>query len=70
MGREIKIGDTVIYLPSLDPIVCEVRGIMGNYVTVRDCDGVVVTKHIDDFYPLTDEEYDKLKELKGEGITE
>lgn len=60
---KIKIGDTVVYSPSLNPIICEVRGIMGNYITVRDCDGVVATKPASDFCSVTEEELKRLKEI-------
>lgn len=66
MSKKIKIGDRVVYSPSLNPIICEVRGIMGNYITVRDCDGVVATKPANDFCPITEEEYNRFRKLKGE----
>lgn len=62
MNKRIKIGDTVVYSPSLNPIICEVKGIMGNYITVKGFEGVTVTKPASDFCPVTEEE---LKRLKG-----
>ena len=63
MSKKIKIGDTVVYSPSLRPIICEVKGIMGNYITVKDADGVISTKPADDFCPVTKEELARLKEM-------
>lgn len=66
MKKKIKIGDIVVYSPSLRPIVCEVKDIMGNYITVKDSDGVIATKSADDFCVITEEEYNRLKQMKGE----
>ena len=63
MSKKIKIGDTVVYSPSLNPIICKVQGIIGNYITVKGFEGVTVTKHASDFCPVTEEELKRLKEM-------
>ena len=45
---KIKIGDTVCYSPSLMPLVGEVVGIMGNYVTIRSEDDIIIGKDLSD----------------------
>lgn len=66
MSRKIKIGDRVVYSPSLAPLVGEVVGIMGNYVTLRSEDDVIITKPVEEYCPITDEEYNRFRKLKGE----
>lgn len=63
---KIKIGDRVVHSPSLMPLVGEVVGIMGNYVTIRSEDGVVTTKPVDEYCRITDEELERYKKLKQE----
>lgn len=66
MSKKIKIGDRVVYSPSLAPLVGEVVGIMGNYVTLRSEDDVIITKPSEEYCLITDEEYNRFKKLKGE----
>lgn len=63
---KIKIGDTVCYSPSLVPLVGEVVGIMGNYVTIRSEDDIIITKPVDEYCRITDEELERYKKLKQE----
>lgn len=66
MSKKIKIGDRVVYSPSLAPLVGEVVGIMGNYVTLRSEDDVIITKPAEEYCLITDEEYNRFRKLKGE----
>lgn len=66
MSNKIKIGDRVVYSPSLAPLVGEVVGIMGNYVTLRSEDDVIITKPVEEYCLITDEEYNRFRKLKGE----
>lgn len=66
MSKQIKIGDRVVYSPSLAPLVGEVVGIMGNYVTLRSEDDVIITKPVEEYCLITDEEYNRFRKLKGE----
>lgn len=66
MSKKIKIGDRVVYSPSLAPLVGEVVGIMGNYVTLRSEDDVIITKPVEEYCLITDEEYNRFRKLKGE----
>lgn len=63
MRTRIKIGDRVVYSPSLAPLVGEVIGIMGDYVTLRSEDGVIITKPAEDFCVITEEDYSRLKRM-------
>ena len=64
MSKQIKIGDTVVYSPSLAPVVGEVRGIMGDYITVKDEDGEIWTASEKDLCPITEEELERLKQIR------
>lgn len=66
MSKKIKIGDRVVHSPSLAPLVGEVVGIMGNYVTLRSEDDVIITKPVEEYCLITDEEYNRFRKLKGE----
>ena len=66
MSKKIKIGDTVVYSPSLAPLVGEVVGIMGNYVTLRSEDDVIITKPVEEYCLITDEEDNRFRKLTGE----
>lgn len=66
MRKQIKIGDRVVYSPSLAPLVGEVVGIMGNYVTIRSEDDAIITKPVEEYCLITDEEYNRFRKLKGE----
>lgn len=66
MSKKIKIGDRVVYSPSLAPLVGEVVGIMGNYITLRSEDDVIITKPVEEYCLITDEEYNRFRKLKGE----
>ena len=66
MSKKIKIGDRVVYSPSLAPLVGEVVGIMGNYITLRSEDDVIITKPAEEYCLITDEEYNRFRKLKGE----
>ena len=66
MSKSIKIGDTVVYSPSLAPVVGEVRGIMGDYITVKDEDGEIWTASEKDLCPITEEELERLKQIRKE----
>ena len=66
MSKKIKIGDTVVYSPSLAPVVGEVRGIMGDYITVKDEDGEIWTAPEKDLCPITEEELERLKQIRKE----
>ena len=66
MSKKIKIGDRVVYSPSLAPLVGEVVGIMGDYVTLRSEDDVIITKPVEEYCLITDEEYNRFRKLKGE----
>lgn len=63
---KLKINDVVVYSPSLKPIVGKVNGIMGNYVTIMSESGEVFTKPAEDFCVITEEDYNRLKRMKGE----
>ena len=56
MSKKIKIGDTVVYSPSLAPVIGEVKGIMGDYITVKDEDDEIWTASEKDLCPITEEE--------------
>lgn len=64
--RKIKIGDTVCYSPSLTPLAGEVIGITNNYVTIRSEDDIIITKPVDEYCHITDEELERYKKLKQE----
>ena len=66
MSKKIKIGDRMVYSPSLAPLVGEVIGIMGDYVTLRSEDDVIITKPVEEYCLITDEEYNRFRKLKGE----
>lgn len=66
MNKKIKINDVVVYSPSLKPVVGKVNGIMGNYITVMSESGEVFTKPAEDFCVITEEDYNRLKRMKGE----
>lgn len=66
MSKKIKINDVVVYSPSLNPVVGKVNGIMGNYITVMSESGEVFTKPAEDFCVITEEDYNRLKQMKGE----
>lgn len=66
MSKKIKIGDRVVYSPSLAPLVGEVVGIMGNYITLRSEDDVIITKPAEEYCLITDEEYNRFRKFKGE----
>ena len=66
MSKKIKIGNRVVYSPSLAPLVGEVIGIMGDYVTLRSEDDVIITKPVEEYCLITDEEYNRFRKLKGE----
>ena len=65
MSKKIKIGDRVVYSPSLAPLVDELIGIMGDYVTLRSEDDVIITKPVEEYCLITDEEYNRFRKLKG-----
>lgn len=64
MSKKIKIGDTVVYSPSLAPVIGEVKGIMGDYITVKDEDGEIWTTSEKDLCPITEEELERLKQIR------
>lgn len=65
MKTRIKIGDTVVYSPSLKPIVGHVIGIAGEHITARLLEGGNgrLECTMDECCPVTEEELKRLKEM-------
>lgn len=66
MSKKIKIGDTVVYSPTLCPLVGKVVGAFDNYITFRTEDDVILTEPIKDFCSITEEEFERFKKLSAE----
>ena len=63
MKKKIKIGDTVVYSPSLTPSIGKVVGCFGDHITV-DIGNHILNWKVDDCCPITDEEHRRFLDLQ------
>lgn len=63
MSKKIKIGDIVVYSPSLSPIIGRVNGIAGEHLLVRTEDNTRLECTTEECCPITEEEFKRLKEM-------
>ena len=63
MSKKIRIGDTVVYSPSLAPMIGKVVGCFGDHITVDTGDHIVNWK-AEECCPITEEEHRRFLHLQ------
>ena len=64
MNKKIKIGDIVVYSPSLSPIIGRVNGIAGEHLLIRTEDNTRLECTTKECCPITEEELERLKQIR------